>query len=155
LVDKFPRLDLRFQIVGDGPLRTELESIAHSKRLSPNVLRFCGELQELADLYRSSDILVLTSEYEGVPNVILEAMSHSLAVVATRVGAVEEILNEGNGILVEPGDMDGLIDAVSLLILDKQRRQQCGQRGREFVIQNHSITGLSDRLMSIYTGLVN
>ncbi len=92
-------------IVGAGPLKTELEEQAEALGLLPDGVKFRGSVAEMAPVYRNADVCVLTSDYEGTPNVLLEAMASGLAVVATNVGGVSEVVRQGeNGFLVEPGD---------------------------------------------------
>jgi glycosyltransferase involved in cell wall biosynthesis len=73
-------------IVGDGPLRKSLEERAAGLGLMPPVLEFRGAVSDLAEVYRQSDIFVLTSDFEGTPNVLLEASGSGLPIVTTRTG---------------------------------------------------------------------
>ncbi|MGZ8177331.1 glycosyltransferase family 4 protein [Williamsia sp. SKLECPSW1] len=75
------------------------------------------------DLLRRSDVLVLPSHDEGQPMAVLEAMAAGLCIVATPVGGVPDILDDGCAVLVEPGDVDGLRDALDAVVTDPERRQ--------------------------------
>lgn len=87
---------------------------------------------ELAHLYASADIFVFPSLWEGFGIVLLEAMSYGLPIIATDVAAIPELVKDGeNGLLVEPGDVDGLAAAISRLVGDKGLRERMGERGRE------------------------
>lgn len=88
----------------------------------------------------SSEILVLPSYSEGFPNVILEAMSLGKAVVATKVGAMTEMLAEGGGLLVTPGSIDELMEALSHLMTDDKYRNQTGKSGYNRVVQNYELS---------------
>ncbi len=149
-----PDRRLKFRVVGDGPLRPELEELASRYGLTPEVLSFDGERSDMSEIYRTADILVLTSKHEGTPNVVLEALSHAVPVVATRVGGVPDILNDKTGIVVDPMDFTGLIKATANLIVDPHLRVVLGTSGQKYVEKNHSLKYLEERLTGIYTGLL-
>ncbi len=154
LRDRLPEKRLKFIIAGDGPLREGLEQLADSKGLGSTDITFLGEQADMGNVYRDSDILVLSSRHEGTPNVILEAMAHGIPVIATRVGGVPEVVADGCGILVDPHDAEDLFRAASRLILDRQLRQSIGLEAHKYVKKNHSIGYLQRKLMSIYSGLL-
>jgi L-malate glycosyltransferase len=154
LTERFPQLDLQFQIAGDGEMRFELEKTAREFGLTPDKLKFLGVCREMEEIYFQSDILVNTSEREGTPNVVLEAMAHGLAVVATNVGGTAEILDESRGFLIAPNDESALVGAAAKLISDKELRSSLGNRGREYVAQNHSLESLQKHLTKIYERLL-
>jgi glycosyltransferase involved in cell wall biosynthesis len=155
LVKKFPAKTLRFQITGDGSLRKELEKQVQACSSLTGKFEFLGERREMSGIYRKADVLVLTSDYEGTPNVILEAMAHALPVIATRVGGTPEILTEECGILVEREDESSLMQAASDLIEAPQRRSQLGLKGFRYVKNNHSFDNLAGHLTKIYDRLLN
>lgn len=137
-------------IVGAGPLRAQLEKQAEALGLLPSAVEFRGTVSDMAPVYAEADISVLTSEYEGTPNVLLEAMASGLPVVATKVGGVPEIVRQGeNGFMVEPGDEASLCAALVGLINDSQMRMQMGRNARAYVEANHSV----NRLPAILSGL--
>ena len=142
---------LRFLIAGDGPLRASLEEMAKVRGLAGDEISFLGEQTNISDIYRMSDILVLTSKHEGTPNVVLEAMAKGLAVVATDVGGVREILPRHCGIIVDSRDLSGLVTATSILVLDRERRTKLGENGRAFVEKHHSICSLQSELTAVYS----
>jgi glycosyltransferase involved in cell wall biosynthesis len=154
LLADVPHQSLNFQVVGDGPIKEPMMILAEELRLSPDNVEFLGEVSDMENIYQRADILVLTSEHEGTPNVILEAMSHGVAVVATRVGGVPDIVPSECGILVEPDDLNGLFDSVSSLIFDDDLRERTGSNAREYVRKNHSIEYLQEKLTSIYVNLM-
>jgi len=153
LLRSLPDFDLEFIIAGDGPLRPRLEGLADRYQLRSDI-RFLGERAIMADVYTQADVLVSTSAHEGTPNVILEAMAHGLPVVATRVGGVPEIVQDGCGILVDTGDLDGLVNAASTLILDDRLREGMGRRARIHVMNEHSIDHLRKRLRDVYSSVL-
>lgn len=154
LKEKFPSDSLQFQIAGDGVLREELEGMAKNLRLSTRYLEFLGVCNEMNKIYGQSDILISTSEREGTSNVILEAMSHGIPVIATNIGGTPDILNESRGILIEPGDEKQLLESATKLILDEDLRKRLGSEGKRYVKNNHSIESLQKQLGSIYEKLI-
>ncbi len=142
---------LNFLIAGDGPLRASLESLVKESGLDHDRIALLGEQADMTKIYHKSHILVLTSLHEGTPNVVLEAMANGLAVVATRVGGVPEVLNEDCGIVVDPHDSSGLVKATSTLIRDREKRIRMGENGRTYVRKNHSISYLQRELLDIYS----
>ncbi|MBV6495243.1 MAG: glycosyltransferase [Acidobacteria bacterium ACB1] len=154
LLSTLPDRQLKFQVVGDGPLRPKLETLARGYGIGPDILSLDGERPEISDVYKSADLVVLTSKHEGTPNVVLEAMSHSLPVVATKVGGVPEILDSTAGIVVDPMDFRGLLSATTELILDRETRTSLGINGQRYVRKNHSLRYLEERLTGIYTKLL-
>lgn len=142
--------NVRFRMIGGGPLRTSLDRQREDLGLTNAVFSIAGETADMESEYRQSDLLVLTSSFEGTPNVVLEAMSCGLPVVATKVGGVSEIVTEETGIPVEPSDFEGLVAATRGLIEDRGRRIQLGERARAFVREHHSLGYLRQRLPEIY-----
>lgn len=153
LLSELPDIELNFQIAGDGPIRKQLETTASELDLLPNSIEFLGELGQMDTVYRNADILVLTSEHEGTPNVVLEAMSFGMPVVATKVGGVAEIVPQDCGMLVDADDSEGLFDAARTLIINGELRAEMGKKAQEFVRKNHSIGHLQERLPEIYSRL--
>jgi glycosyltransferase involved in cell wall biosynthesis len=100
--------------------------------------------------YRRSDVLVLPSDVEGTPNVVLEAMACGLAVVATAVGDVPELLDGGRGVLVPPNDPDALALALRQLRDDPDRRLELGRAARRRVEESRSLPGLRPALEQLY-----
>ena len=155
LVEKFPALPLRFQIAGDGVLRKEVEAQVKSCNLPPDKFELLGECAKMNEIYCQADALVLTSDYEGTPNVVLEAMAHALPVIAAKVGGTPEILNEKCGFLVEPNDESALLKAAISLIENPGLRFNLGFEGFQQIKNNHSLDNLTNHLTDIYDGLIN
>lgn len=128
LVQKWP--DARLTLVGMGESMDELKLLVQELGLQ-NQIRFTGWLQkkELYSHFYQADLLCLPSETEGLPSVILEAMSIGLPVVATRVGGVAEIVDDqATGILVAPHDEAALSEALLMLAADPAFREKLGQQ---------------------------
>ncbi len=138
-------------IVGDGPLRQELQAEAARLGLSPNEIRFCGTADETGQFYLDADILVLTSDREGTPNVVLEAMASGLPVVATRVGGLPALIRDGEtGYLADQKDEAHLAAAIRDLVEHPEKRAAFGQRARAFVQEHHDLPQLTAELRRLY-----
>jgi glycosyltransferase involved in cell wall biosynthesis len=107
------------------------------------------------DLIAALDILVLASHSEGSSVVAMEGMSRSRPVVATAVGGVPEVVADNEtGILVAPGDVTALAQAVTELLVDPERRQQLGERGRQRVRQLFDVADMVEKTKSVYADLM-
>ncbi len=122
-----------FVVVGGGPLRAELEHQAKVLGVGRHFI-FLGERRGMAQLYRAFDLFVLPSVSEGMPLTILEAMNAATPVIATRVGGVPELVDDGEtGLLVPPRDPDALAAAILRLLENPRLREDMGRHGRERV----------------------
>jgi glycosyltransferase involved in cell wall biosynthesis len=144
----------RFLVVGDGPQRDELESLAAELSIS-EVVYFLGTRHDVPEVLALVDVLVLSSHIEANPISILEAMAAEKPVVATRVGSVEETVVDGKtGYLVAPDEAGGVAGRVVELLQDRPRAAAMGRAGRERVIANWSIDrtvqGYQDLIAGIY-----
>jgi glycosyltransferase involved in cell wall biosynthesis len=150
VINQAPRLKVQATVAGDGPLRPRLLELAETLGLNGENLQILGEQEDMNSLYRQSDFLMLTSDMEGTPNVLLEAMAHGLPVAATRVGGVPSIVGADRGLLVDPGDEEGLAEAALRLAVDSDLRRSMGRYGHGYVSRFHSLASLPNRLLSIY-----
>ena len=154
VVRSSPQLHVRAAIAGDGPLRPRLQELAKTLGLDGGRLQLLGERKDMSALYRESDVVMLTSDMEGTPNVLLEAMAHGLPVAATRVGGVPEIVGTDRGLVVDPDDEEGLAKATLRLVSDPALRTALGRGGYEYVTRFHSVARLPERLMNIYQNVL-
>jgi glycosyltransferase involved in cell wall biosynthesis len=128
--------DFRLDLVGDPDYdpdyRARLEALADDPRLRGRVA-FLGRLtaDELEQAYRSADVFVVPSRWEGFGMALLDALLYGLPVVASRVGAIPELVDDGdNGLLVPAGDPQALATALARLAGDPELRRRMGIRGR-------------------------
>jgi len=121
--------DVVFMVIGDGEDRGNIEYLIQQSALSPH-FRMLGSRADVPQLLALSDLFVLPSLYEGLPNVILEAMAAKLAVVATDVGGTREVVvHMETGLLVPKADATALAQAILLLLSNEALRQEMGLRG--------------------------
>jgi glycosyltransferase involved in cell wall biosynthesis len=122
---------LKLWLAGAGPLKTRLEAEARALGLEPSV-QFLGFRTDIPSLLHAADFFCLATQSEGLGSSILEAMSAGLPVVATRVGGVPEIVEEGvTGILVPASHPGALATALARMAGDRGLRETMGARGRE------------------------
>jgi glycosyltransferase involved in cell wall biosynthesis len=144
-----------FVIAGDGPLRSEIETLAAERNVSHRI-RFLGIRKDIPDLMAAADGYVMSSAWEGLPMVLLEAAGSGLPIVTTNVGGNCEIVRDGiSGFLVPPSDATALSEA--LRRMERQSslaRAAMGSSGREFVTKNFSLSSVLDEWESIYRSLM-
>ncbi len=148
------RPDVRFLIVGDGELRPLLEQRARALGLDGSA-HFLGWQRDLEPIYADLDLLVLSSLNEGTPVSLIEGMAAGLPVVATEVGGVPDLVENGKtGLLVPPKDPGALSAAMDTLLGDADRRREMGRLGREAVYPKYSDVALMDRMDRLYSSLL-
>lgn len=135
VVDVFSRirkkLKAKLLMVGDGPDRPSAERLAEAEGVESDVF-FLGKRTDMERLLSVSDLLLLPSELESFGLVALEAMASEVPVVASRVGGVPEVVEDGrDGVLCEVGDTAAMADAALELLADSERRLEMGRSGRE------------------------
>ncbi|MGH9013059.1 MAG: glycosyltransferase [Acidimicrobiia bacterium] len=137
-------------ILGDGPLGATLEAQAAELGLGGEALTFLAD-PDSPPVYQSASIFVLASDYEGTPNVILEAMATGLPLVACDVGEVAALVEEGvTGYILHPGDEDRTVERVLELVRDPAERRRLGAEGRRRVEHGRSIARLAVELSTLY-----
>jgi glycosyltransferase involved in cell wall biosynthesis len=145
--------DVEFILVGDGPLRQELEREAVSLGLGASAI-FLGDRQDMPAILASLDVAVLTSDSESLSNVILEAMAAGLPVVAYSVGGNSELLGHQRGALIPAGNETSFADAVERLLADSALRQQLGRNALQFAQENFSLDRVRLRYVELYVALL-
>jgi len=147
------RPEARFVLAGDGELRGAVEEEAARLGLS-GTLMLTGWRRDVAELMRCFDVFALTSLWEGLPRVYLEALAGGVPVVGTRVDGAAEVIREGvNGYLVEPGDIRGMADRVLDLLAHPDEAARMGQKGASLP-QEFDIRDMLRRLEGEYDRLV-
>ena len=111
--------------------------------------------QSLAKIYSDLDVLVLTSLNEGTPVAVIEAMASEVPVVATRVGGVPDLVDDGvTGYLVESGDKVGLVEAITKVLNNPEEAHMMGEAGRRKVYPDYDISNLVQHLEGLYKELL-
>jgi glycosyltransferase involved in cell wall biosynthesis len=151
------RVDTKFLIVGDGPLKTQLSGAIASAGLLGNFV-FLGALkdEELPKVYNCADVFVLPSIQEGQGIVLLEAQASAVPVVAFDVGGVKEAIRDGEtGFLVTRGNVDGLSTALLKLLSDEALRERMGGCGNRLVASNFTWDICARNMLEVYKEVLN
>jgi glycosyltransferase involved in cell wall biosynthesis len=144
----------RSLLIGDGPDRPAIEAELARLGLSDNV-RLLGDRRDVPELLAKADVFVCSSRSEGMPVSILEAMAAGLPVVASAVGGVPEIVDDGRtGLLVAPGAVAPLTDALARLLDDRAARERMGRAGRELALARFDLPRFRQAHLDLYTRLL-
>lgn len=150
--NQFPMV--QFLLVGTGEQRSQIETVVESLSLNENV-KLTGFRNDIPQILSILDIFVLSSFFEGLGSSILEAMASSLPVVATNVGGIPEIVEDGiNGILVPPKDHQSLSQAILNLLKNEEKAKKMGQYGYHLTREKFSIEKMVRETKRIYDSLV-
>lgn len=155
VIEAFP--NAVFLLVGDGPKLKGLQGISRSLGIDGSVVftGYLGTAAEIAGVYSFSDVSVLSSHSEGVPQSVMQAMAAGVPVVATRVGGVPEVVrHEQTGLLINPSDHDALAEGVIRVLRDKALAADMSERAKQFIYENHSATVMLDKIETLYYKLL-
>jgi len=142
----------RLLVLGDGPLRAELEQLV--QELSVDVV-FAGEVADVSPWLAEAQLFALSSRSEGMPMSVLEAMAAGLPVVASDVGGIHEVVEDGvTGRLVPAGDPHALAGRLAELVLDGALRQRFGSAGRRRVEERFALPRWRDEHLALYRSLL-
>jgi len=147
--------DLKFLIIGDGPLQKALEEKSKELGIKKDII-FMGQRKDIPELLTAMDIFVLPSIKEGLPVALLEAMAAKRPIVATRVGAIPRVIESKDiGILVEPKDISGLRDALASLINDPEKMKLLARGGFNRVSMDFSSDEMCKHYLELYNEITN
>lgn len=143
----------RLILVGDGVLRSELETQVATLGLGDRV-RLLGLRTDIPEVLGASDVFVLSSDYEGNPLSVLEAMAAGLPTVATAVGGVPSLLaDKTGGVLVQPGDAEEFSNAMESLLADRQLRHSMGAAAARRAREDFDVTNMVRAYEEVYESL--
>jgi glycosyltransferase involved in cell wall biosynthesis len=143
-------LEFSLEIAGDGPLRAVLRQHAEDVGLT-GAVTFSGYSPDVPSLLARSTLLVHSSDAEGTPNAVMEAMACGRAVVATDVGDVSSIIDNGKtGFVVPPSDGESFAQHIATLITDPNRCAEMGKAGRERAEQEFGLSRMANEMLAVY-----
>lgn len=146
---------IKVYFFGEGPDEGRIRRMTEKENLSEHIL-FMGVAEDITACISQMDIIVLPSLWEGLPNVLLEAMAKVRPVVASKIEGVDEVVVDGEtGILFEPGDVQSLAEALLKLIRDSQLAEDMGRAGRVRVLEKFSIEKTVKDTVGIYRNLLS
>ena len=144
----------RFVIAGNGSEEARLKNLARTLAIQDRVL-FLGHRSDIADVLRALDVLVLCSDHEGLPMILLEALSLGVPVVARRVGGIPEVLQDGvNGVLVDSPHPAALAARCLEVLADESSRLRFAQAGVRLVLGNYAAAGTAAQVARLYRSLL-
>ncbi|MFN2532280.1 MAG: glycosyltransferase [Pyrinomonadaceae bacterium] len=153
VVSKFP--DVAFVIAGEGDMRPQFEKLSEELGIRDTVF-FVGRCENIPALLCASDVCVLSSRAEGMPNAILEYMAAGKPVVTTKAGGASELIMEGEGgYLVEIGDYAGLAERILAVLSNPRLAQDMGKANKTRVAEKFSVVAQVERIESLYNQLLH
>jgi glycosyltransferase involved in cell wall biosynthesis len=150
---EFP--DLRVLICGDGPEERKGALRAQARQLGiGDAVLVLGQRNDVANVLEAVDVAVLASDYEGLPLSVMEYMGAARPIVATRVGGVPELLDDGvHGLLVEPRDRAGMVAAIASLLRDPEHGRELGARAAERQAAKFTFPAMVHQVEALYEEL--
>ncbi len=147
--------DVEFVLVGHGSAEDSLKRLAESLGVEKDVKIFSGRKgrQELAEIFRASEIFTIASTSETQGMSMLEAMACGIPTIAARAQSLPEYIDETRGILIEPGDYRALAEKTIALLKNKKERQKLGANGRKYV-EKFSISNIARAWEEIYKKVI-
>ena len=138
-------------LIGDGPERANLETLAEKLGLLPDAITFAGRRDDIPGLLAGASMLVLSSDHEGFPNVVMEALAARLPVVATPAGDAGTLVeHDRSGFVVPFEDIDEMAGAMARLAKSPELRREFGEAGRARIGRDHAFGMLRHHLLSAY-----
>ena len=152
ILKKYP--EVRFAIAGTGPLETILRAEAENLGISSQIL-FLGHVSDRQSLYHALDVLLITSDFEGTPMTLLEAMASGVPVVASAVDGISEVCSDGvDSLLAPPRDSDFFEQSLFRIIRDKTLRGNLAFAGRRTILERYDIQVIAERVEQVYCDLL-
>jgi glycosyltransferase involved in cell wall biosynthesis len=137
-------------LVGDGPLRGEVEALAGSLGLA-GAVRVTGRRDDVPKVLAEADCAVLASDYEGMPLSVLEAMAAGVPVVATSFGGIDELIEDGEtGFVAESRSVDALAASLGRLLEDPELSLRLGAAGRRRAVERFSVSRMVAETAALY-----
>jgi glycosyltransferase involved in cell wall biosynthesis len=145
--------DVRYYVIGSGPLEAECQEFCAAQGL--DTVSFLGFKQNIHAYLRQLDLLIIPSLHEGLPYTLLEAMYHKLPIVASRVGGLKEVIEDGvSGLLVKAGDVPALAAAIERVVQDQGLRQRLAANAHRTVCDRFLIDHMGTQYLDVYRRLL-
>jgi glycosyltransferase involved in cell wall biosynthesis len=144
------RPELRWLLVGDGPSREQVENEVDGRGLGDRVV-LTGALEDVRQVMAAADLFVLTSDFEGLPGALLEALAAGLPAITTDVGDCREVIEDsGGGSVVPVGDADALAQAIERELRQPSEMRKRGLEARARVRERYGVPGMLRAMESVY-----
>ncbi len=146
---------VRFLIIGDGPLSKRLRQLAKELKVG-GVVKFLGQRDDIPDLLSAIDLYVITSQREGLPVSLIEAMMAGKPIVATAVGGIPEAISSGkDGILIEPARTEQMHETILKLIESPDERERLGANAKEKALRKYSPESVLAKIENLYREILS
>ena len=150
LLEAIQGLDVECQLYGEGVLKEELQHKIQQENL-PVIIHFPVPYDKIPSLYAPADIIVFPSLWpEPFGRIAIEAMAAGKPVIGSAIGGIKETISEGAGILVDPGNVQQLREAIQILMHDEKLRKKIGEKGRKMVQEKYAEEKVAERLIAVY-----
>jgi len=147
--------DVKFLIVGDGMMQESIQQKITEHNLSKDVL-MTGYRADIPEIMAASDVVVLTSDSEGVPQVLTQAMAMQRPVVAAPIGAIPDLIEDGvTGLFAEAGNARSFADKIVMLLRDDSLSRKLGSAGRQHVLNNFTDDIMAEKTLAFYKRLLS
>jgi glycosyltransferase involved in cell wall biosynthesis len=154
LCDLNSQINMRLILVGEGPEKSNCESLVESLGLT-EIVKFAGFQKNIEEYLAISDINVITSLREGLPRVVVEASLVSIPTVGYQVEGVAEIVSDQkSGFVVPQGNLEALVIGMNELITNEVKRKEFGKLAREIALSNWSHESMNNRILALYRKLL-
>jgi glycosyltransferase involved in cell wall biosynthesis len=142
--------EVLFVIAGTGPLEQQLREKVERSEYAASI-RFLGHVGDRTGLFHALDAMLMTSDFEGTPMALLEAMASGIPVVASAVDGIAEVCTDNwNGLLVPPRNLKGFCSALEKIIRDPEMRHSLGMNARRTILERYEISSLVKGIESVY-----
>lgn len=149
------RDDIEFVILGDGPLFDEIAEYIAMRKMKEHI-KLMGHKDNILDFIKNLSIMVICSDHEGIPYILLESLMLKIPVISTDVGGIPEVITHGmNGLLVKPGDNDGMKEQLVELIDHPERRIELGENGYNTIKNKFLSSRMAHETLNLYFNLIN
>ncbi len=147
--------DIKCYLAGDGEI-DRCKELIKEKKLQDNIIVVgWADFDKKLELLKKSSVVILPSYNEGLPMAILEGMACGKAIISTTVGAIPEVVKKENGILVDPGDVKALAEAIKKVCSDGEAVEQVGKKNIELINDKYSIKVMHSKLEQIYLSVMS
>ena len=154
ITNQNPTINLRLILVGEGPEKSNCESLVEALGLAKKV-NFVGFQKSIEEYLAMSEINVLTSLREGLPRVVVESSLVGIPTVGYQVEGISEIVSDQkSGLVVPQGDLESLVLRINELVLDAEKRREFGILAREIALRNWSHESMNNRIRVLYRNLL-
>lgn len=153
-INKLYSDNLQLNMVGDGPLLSEAQTYVTSHKLG-NDVHFLGSRTDVDDILNQNDIFCLISNYEGLPISIIEAMRAGMPIIASDVGGVNELVQDGvNGFLIPRGNISELVEKLKYILDHKELIKSMGEASRKIYEEEYTADRMNQKILSVYNEVI-